>query len=111
MMQVRLTPEAPHHAPGTRLGCLYAFLAPFVALSLFLLFTGIRKLNTGDTREGWMAGGVAMLLLAGAGGSLAFGIRSHRRSKARLKFESEHPTTPWLWRPEWRDGRMWEGTQ
>jgi len=90
----------------TSLGCLYAFLTPFFAFGLFFLWTGLHKLQEGNTKDGWSVVGFAALFITGAGLFLVFGIRSHRKNETRLKFQEQHPDTPWLWRTEWRDGRI-----
>lgn len=105
-MQADFTPDASRPPHKTRLGCLSAFLTPFFALGLFFLWTGLHNAQQGNTKDGLLVAGFAILFMTVAGLFLVFGIQSHRKNEARLKFQDQNPATPWLWRPEWREGRI-----
>jgi len=99
-------PTPSPHSRKTSLGCLAAFLAPFFASGLIALVAGISMVRKGETKDGLFAAGFGILFITLAGAFLAFGIRSHRRNEAQRQFEFDHPNFPWLWRPEWRNGRI-----
>lgn len=105
-MDTTLNPTPPLRTQRTRLGCLFAFLTPFFAGGVAALWIGFQKAQAGNTREGLVGMGVGAVFVVFAMAFLAFGNREHRKNAAQVQFEEEHPNSPWLWRPEWREGRL-----
>ena len=93
----------------TRLGCLAAFLLPFLVAGAGAAWHGLQSLQSGETRDGWISVAVGLVFLVASGLFLAYALQQHRRNADQVRFESERPDTPWLWRQDWRKGRLRSG--
>jgi len=102
-------PGSPPRTPRTSLGCLAAFLTPFFAAGLYMLWAGVHNLRLNNRPAGWGLLGAGAVFLTLPSLFLAFALRQHRRNAEQVRFESEHPDEPWLWREDWRAGRLRSG--
>lgn len=88
------------------IGCMVLFLLPFCAVGVGSAFNAVRSALARD----WGQAGLSLvfaLTFGGAGFGLLFALRGgFRRHRKTERLERQHPHEPWLWRPEWADGRI-----
>ncbi|MCU0787632.1 MAG: hypothetical protein MUC91_05485 [Verrucomicrobia bacterium] len=105
-MAVQFEMNLPGRSGRANLGCLCLFLAPFFGVGLVFLWIGFRDALQGDLQGGLPVAGFALLFLGFAGLFLWLGIRSNRQKRALQVLREQCPDQPWLWRPDWRSGRI-----
>lgn len=88
------------------LGCQILFALPFAAGGLAAAVVAARKLLAGDWRTaGFLC--VFALVFGGAGIGIVVAALAGRRQLERRALAAErHPGEPWLWRPDWAQGRI-----
>ncbi len=90
---------------------IVCFLLPFAGVGAFCLYIAAQRLITGvDVQRGWMAlaAGVAFGGVGFGGLYLLFrGIPTIGQIEA---LKQAHPKEPWLWRPQWTNGRILSNT-
>lgn len=102
-----VTPAGPPARPSAlALGCQVLFAVPFAAGGLVAAVVAAKKLLAGD----WKTAGflsVFALVFGGAGiGIVAAALAGRRQLERRALAAERHPGEPWLWRPDWAQGRI-----
>ncbi|MGE5232350.1 MAG: hypothetical protein ACM3NS_11455 [Deltaproteobacteria bacterium] len=88
------------------LGCLILFALPFAGSGLVAAVLAAKKILAGDWRNGGFLS-VFALVFGGAGiGIVAAALAGRRRLERRALAAERHPGEPWLWRPDWAQGRI-----
>jgi hypothetical protein len=87
-------------------GCFLLFLTPFCGVGIFMTLNGLRAALAGDWGEA--ATSLAFgLVFGGAGfGLLAALLYNRRKGQELERRQGQHPSEPWLWRPDWAAGRI-----
>lgn len=90
------------------LGCMILFLAPFMLVGGFLTFNAITTFIAEPefTEDVVAMFGVGSIFLFISIGMLIALLYGQSKINAEEQLEEEHPGEPWLWRPDWRDGRV-----
>jgi hypothetical protein len=87
-------------------GCLLLFLAPFCGVGIFMTINGLRAAVAGE----WGEAGTSLvfgLVFGGVGFGLLAALFHGRKKQQELeRLQGEHPSEPWLWRPDWAAGRI-----
>jgi hypothetical protein len=102
-----LTPAGPSPRPSAlALGCQILFALPFAAGGLVAAVVAAKRLLAGD----WKTAGflsVFAVVFGGAGiGIVAAALVGRRQLERRALAAERHPGEPWLWRPDWAQGRI-----
>ncbi|MGE5231129.1 MAG: hypothetical protein ACM3NS_05265 [Deltaproteobacteria bacterium] len=88
------------------LGCQILFALPFAASGLVAAVLAAKKILAGDWRTGGFLS-VFALVFGGAGiGISAAALAGRRQLERRALAAERHPGAPWLWRPDWAQGRI-----
>jgi hypothetical protein len=93
------------------LGCLVLFALPFAGFGAFGFFSGVKKLVSGDLKNGLaltLFGCIFSLVGFGLIAGVFFGSKRLKREDAR---KQAHPNEPWLWREDWASGRIQSSTR
>lgn len=100
-------PAAPPPPPsGLALGCQVLFALPFAAGGLVAAVVAAGKLLARDWKTAGFLG-VFALAFGGAGiGLVAAALAARRQAERRALAAERHPAEPWLWRPDWAQGRI-----
>ncbi|HYC33637.1 MAG TPA: hypothetical protein VEB59_15210 [Gemmatimonadales bacterium] len=97
--------------PTAATGCLVLFLLPFAGVGLTTAVVAVRSAAEGDLpNAGFLS--IFALVFGGIGiGGIIGAVRGGRSLAERAARETEHPDSPWLWRPDWAAGRIEDGSR
>jgi hypothetical protein len=85
------------------LACFFAL--PFCAFGWFAMKTGLHQLSRGATQPEWMMSIFGVIFFGCGIGLIAAALFSIPRIKKQNRVQAEHPESPWMWRPDWAEGR------
>lgn len=85
---------------------LILFATPFAGFGLLALVQGIRKISTGNMKDGPMLC-LFGLVFSGVGfGLMTLAIWMRKKSKRTAALQARFPDQPWMLRPDWADGKI-----
>jgi hypothetical protein len=88
-------------------GCLALFGLPFLGSGILALIRGFHEVQSTSPDENyWVLFAVGGLFFLVGLGLIAAAIFGSRNAAQRGKLKQLHPNQPWLWRPEWKSGRI-----
>jgi hypothetical protein len=90
------------------LACTVLFLMPFMIAGVFILGSGILAFikEPKFTEDIIARFGVGTMFTAISLGFLALVLLGARKEKEEDHLKKENPTSPWLWKEEWHDGKI-----
>jgi hypothetical protein len=100
--------EIPSPAARGSSGCLFLFVLPFCVSGLLCLFLAAKHLLGGGPDWNQVAAlAVGGIIVAGVGiGLLYRGLVAQRQRLLLEQLRARFPDCPWLWRPDWAEGRV-----
>ncbi|MCB1021913.1 MAG: hypothetical protein KDC27_18415, partial [Acidobacteria bacterium] len=100
-------PPNPIKSANAGAGCLMLFGLPFFLAGLLSLWAGYSEWSSGDPQENWWVALVvgSVFTLVG-GGIMAGGYFGRGKMLSAAQAEQRHPEQPWMWRPDWAQGRV-----
>lgn len=79
---------------------------PFLIGGLVILWAGDRNWAAGEPEKNWVVTlAFGALSTAAGGGVIAAAWLGRRKWLERVRLEQRHPGKPWMWRPDWAQGR------
>ncbi len=95
---------------GVLLICLFAL--PFAGFGLFAFSQAIKLIGAPPGSQSFWYPLMFGVTFSGVGFGLLFLVFAGRKRYARQQqLQAEHPTEPWLWRPDWASGRVKSRTE
>jgi hypothetical protein len=85
------------------LACFFAL--PFCGFGWFAMKTGLHQLSRGATQPEWIMSIFGLIFFGCGTGLIAVALFSIPRIKRQNRVQAEHPESPWMWRPDWAEGR------
>lgn len=90
-----------------RIGCLFAFGLPFVAIGIYGAVAAWRLYSVaGGTRAVMVLAGVAFAFLFVGIGMMSTALWGHRRELTDETLRAAHPDQPWMWNADWVSRRL-----
>ena len=100
----------PSASPRTKAnsGCLTLFGVPFVGAGLWSAYLAAKQFNEhpGDLEKLFLQVIFALCFCGVGFGLIVYGRYASRKSAEEDALQQLHPDEPWMWRPDWAQGRV-----